>query len=123
VIALGIEHLIVMGHHGCGGVRGCHDMLAGLAPELDTPTSFVGTWLRLLKPGYEALAGRGLAYEARIAALEREAILVSLANLMTFPFVAERVADGRLQLHGLWKDIRDGELEAYDGAAGTFLRL
>jgi len=123
VIALGIEHLIVMGHHGCGGVRGCHDMLAGLAPDLDTPTSFVGTWLKILKPGYEALAGRGLAYEARIAALEREAILVSLANLMTFPFVAERVADGRLQLHGLWKDIRDGVLEAYDGAAGAFARL
>ena len=78
VIALRIEHLIVMGHHGCGGVRGCHDMLAGLAPDLDTPTSFVGTWLKILKPGYEALAGRGLAYEARIGALEREAILVSL---------------------------------------------
>ncbi len=123
VIALGIDHLIVMGHHGCGGVRGCHDMLAGLAPELDTPTSFVGTWLRLLKPGFEALAGRGLAYEARIAALEREAILVSLQNLMTFPFVAERVTDGRLQLHGLWKDIRDGELEAYDGVTGTFTPL
>ena len=88
VIALGIEHLMVMGHHGCGGVRGCHDMLAGLAPALDTPTSFVGTWLRILKPGYEALAGRGLDYEARIAALEKEAVLVSLRNLMTFPFVA-----------------------------------
>ena len=123
VIALRIEHLIVMGHHGCGGVRGCHDMLAGLAPELDTPTSFVGTWLRLLKPGFEALAGRGLAYEDRIAALEREAILVSLANLMTFPFVAEAVRAGRLELHGLWKDIRDGSLEAYDGATGSFVPL
>jgi carbonic anhydrase len=120
VIALGIDHLIVMGHHGCGGVRGCHDMLAGHAPELDTPTSFVGTWLRLLKPGYEALAGRGLAYEERIAALEREAVLVSLANLMTFPFVAEAVRAGRLELHGLWKDIRDGSLEIYDGASDSF---
>ena len=92
VIALGIEHLIVMGHHGCGGVRGCHDMLAGLAPDLDTPTSFVGTWLKILKPGFEALAGRGLGYEARIATLEQEAVLVSLRNLMTFPFVAEAVA-------------------------------
>jgi carbonic anhydrase len=78
LIALGIEHLIVMGHHGCGGVRGCHDMLAGLAPALDLPTSFVGTWLRILKPGYEALSGRGLDYEARITALEKEAVLVSL---------------------------------------------
>ncbi len=123
VIALGIEHLVVMGHHGCGGVRGCHDMLAGLAPDLDTPTSFVGTWLKILKPGYEALAGRGLSYEARIAALEKEAVLVSLGNLMTFPFVSEAVQSGKLQLHGLWKDIRDGDVEGYDPATGGFARL
>ena len=123
VIALKIRHLVVMGHHGCGGVRGCHDMLAGLAPDLDTPTSFVGTWLKILKPGYEALAGRGLSYEARIAALEKEAVLVSLRNLMTFPFVAEAVLSGRLQLHGAWKDIRDGGLELYDAATETFAPL
>ena len=123
VIALKIRHLVVMGHHGCGGVRGCHDMLAGLAPDLDTPTSFVGTWLKILKPGYEALAGRGLTYEARIAALEKEAVLVSLRNLMTFPFVAEAVLSGRLQLHGAWKDIRDGGLELYDAATETFAPL
>jgi carbonic anhydrase len=123
IIALKIEHLIVMGHHNCGGVRGCHDMLAGLAPELDTPTSFVGTWLRLLKPGYESLAGRGLKYEERITALEKETVLVSLRNLMTFPFVSERVMDGRLQLHGVWKDIRDGGLEVYDPAIASFSRL
>jgi carbonic anhydrase len=123
VIALGIQHLVVMGHYGCGGVRGCHDMLAGMAPELDTPTSFVGTWLRLLKPGYEALSGRGLDYEARIAALEKEAVLVSLANLATFPFVAEAVAAGRLQLHGAWNDLTRGELEYYDAAADAFLKV
>ena len=123
VIALGIRHLIVMGHHGCGGVRGCHDMLAGLAPDLDLPTSFVGTWLRILKPGYEALSGRGLDYEARIEALEKEAVLVSLANLMTFPFVRDAVTEGRLELHGVWKDIRDGSLAVYDPAGGAFADL
>jgi carbonic anhydrase len=123
VIALKIEHIVVMGHSGCGGVRGCHDMLAGLAPELDTPTSFVGSWLKILKPGYEALAGRGLDYEARIAALEKEAVLVSLGNLLTFPFVRAAVEEGRLQLHGAWKDIRDGGLEAYDPATAAFLPL
>ena len=35
---------------------------------------------------------------------------------MTFPFVAEAVRAGRLQLHGVWKDIRDGGLEIYDPA-------
>ena len=123
VIALGIRHLIVMGHHGCGGVRGCHDMLAGLAPALDLPTSYVGTWLGILKPGYEALSGRGLDYEARIRTLEKEAVLVSLTNLMTFPFVRAAVLDGRLELHGVWKDIRDGSLDVYDPATGDFVAL
>jgi carbonic anhydrase len=123
VIALGIRHLVVMGHHGCGGVKGCHDMLAGLAPELDTPTSFVGTWLRLLKPGYDALSGRGLDYQARIATLEKEAVLISLGNLMSFPFVREAVEAGRLELHGAWKDIRDGGLEVYDAGTRAFRRL
>lgn len=123
VIALAIRHIIVMGHHGCGGIRGCHDMLAGHAPDLDLPTSFVGTWLRILKPGYEALSGRGLDYEARIRALEKEAVLVSLGNLMTFPFVRDAVTGGRLELHGVWKDIRDGSLEIYDPAEGTFADL
>ena len=120
VIALGIRNLVVMGHQNCGGVRGCHDMLAGHAPQLDTPTSYVGTWLRLLKPGYEALSGRGLDYEARITELEKEAVLVSLANLMTFPFVRAAVEAGHLQLHGVWKDIRDGGLEVLDPETGTF---
>jgi carbonic anhydrase len=95
-------------------------MLAGLAPDLDTPTSFVGTWLRLLKPGFDTLAGKGLDYEARIARLEREAVLVSLRNLMTFPFVAEAVVGGRMELHGVWTDIRDGDLELYDAVSDSF---
>ncbi len=123
VIALKVESIIVMGHSSCGGVRGCHDMLAGLAPELDTPTSFVGTWLKLLKPGFEGLAGRGLDYEARIHALEKEAVLVSLANLVTFPFVREAIEAGRLTLHGVWKDIRNGGIEALDPATGNFEKV
>ena len=43
-------------------------------------------------------------------------MLVSLGNLMTFPFVPTRSLDGRLELHGAWKDIRDGSLAIYDPA-------
>ncbi len=51
-------------------------------------------------------------------------MLVSLGNLMTFPFVAAAVrVDGRLALHGVWKDIRDGSLEVYDPASGDFAAL
>ena len=43
-------------------------------------------------------------------------MLVSLRNLMTFPFVRDAVEAGRLELHGVWKDIRDGGLDVYDAA-------
>lgn len=122
VTALEVPHVIVLGHSSCGGVRGCHDMCAGLAPELASGTSFVGRWLGLLRPGYERVAA--IPDEAeRLRALEREAVLTSLRNLATFPDVARRVEDGALALHGLWIDIAEGTLHGWDPDAGAFAPL
>jgi carbonic anhydrase len=41
---------------------------------------------------------------------EQEVIKLSLANLQTFPWIAERVADGTLTLRGAWFAIRAGTL-------------
>ncbi|MEM9796253.1 MAG: carbonic anhydrase [Pseudomonadota bacterium] len=116
---LHVAQLIVLGHSHCGGVKGCHDMCAGLAPDLERPDSFVGRWMDILRPGYEAV--KGIEDEpARLEALEKQAVLTSLENLMTFPFVAEAVEAGQLALHGLWNDIAEGSLEIYDAEKGTF---
>ncbi|MBN8292993.1 carbonic anhydrase [Rhodobacter sp. NTK016B] len=119
VSALKVAHLIVVGHSNCGGVRGCHDMCAGNAPELSAESSFVGTWMEILRPGYEATDG--IKDEAeRIAAMEKEAVKISLANLMTFPFVREAVESEALTLHGLWHNIGEGGLDAYDPETDAF---
>ena len=112
VTVLKVPHLIVMGHSKCGGVAGCYSMCSGHAPELEAETSFVGRWIDILRPGYERLpAGTD---DERIAALEKEAVLVSLENLMTFPFVKAAVEADLLTLHGLWTDIGEGTLETFD---------
>ena len=41
---------------------------------------------------------------------ERENVRVGLANLRTFPWIAEREKAGRLALHGWYFDITKGEL-------------
>ena len=93
VTALKVAHLVVMGHSGCGGVRGCHDMCSGHAPALEEKSSYVGRWMDILRPGYERV--RGVEDEgARIAALEQQAVVISLENLMTFPFVRQAVEAG-----------------------------
>ncbi len=121
VTALHVAHVIVLGHSGCGGVKGCYDMCEGRAPQLLEATSFVGRWMDILRPGFEALPPGGDA--ERVAALERMAVRVSLDNLMTFPFVREAVADDRLTLHGLWHDIGEGTLEGWDPERGRFVEI
>jgi carbonic anhydrase len=118
---LHVAHVIVLGHSGCGGVKCCHDMCCGRAPDLEASTSFIGRWMEILRPGFAAVAG--FPEEAQLAALEREAVVVSLGNLMTFPFVAEAVAADRLTLHGLWNDIGEGGLEQFDAERGVFLPI
>ena len=112
VNALKVAHVVVLGHTNCGGVQGCHAMCSGAAPELEEKTSFVGRWMDILRPGYERV--KDLPEPERIGELERQAVVVSLENLMTFPFVAAKVEAGEMSLHGLVHDIGDGRLWQLD---------
>lgn len=118
VTALKVAHLIVLGHSGCGGVKGCYDMCTGHAPELEEESSFIGRWMDILRPGFDRLSDGD--DEERTRALEKEAVLVSLENLMSFPFVTDAVEKGDLSLHGLWNDIGDGTLECFHPDTGRF---
>ena len=119
VRVLHVAHILVLGHSGCGGVAGCHDMCAGEAPALEAPDSTVGRWLESLRPAYERtreIPDRA----ARLAEMERQSALISVENLLSYELVREAVASGRLTLHALVFDIASGELLGYDGASGTF---
>ena len=119
--ALKISHLIVLGHSGCGGVEGCYDMCSGHAPHLEEPNSFIGRWMDILRPGYDALPDGD--EETRKRALEKASVVISLENLMTFPFVKKAVEGDMLTPHGLWNDIGEGGLEGYDPATGEFVAI
>lgn len=121
VTGLGVAHIVVLGHSNCGGVKGCHDMCCGKAPELLEKTSFVGRWMDILRPGYQRV--EGMAADAILPALEKQAVLVSLENLMSFPFVRDAVADDRLTIHGLWTNTGEGGLEQYDPAREAFVAV
>jgi carbonic anhydrase len=121
VTALKVAHIVVLGHSNCGGVQGCHDMCSGHAPELLESSSFVGRWMDILRPGYERVKHIDALHRTR--ALEKEAVVVSLENLMTFPFVQAAVADERLTLHGLWTNVGEGGLEQYDPVKATFTQV
>ena len=121
VTALKVSHLIVLGHSACGGVQGCYDMCSGKAPELEKKSSYVGRWMDILRPSFEKLP-EGDDGE-RVRQLEKDSVVTSLENLMTFPHVKTAVESGRLSLHGLWNDIGHGGLEVYDAETDSFVAL
>jgi carbonic anhydrase len=118
VKALKVPHLIIMGHSACGGVQACYDMCENDVAAGDAGFEFVGHWLETLRPAHQRVSGD--ADEARIIEMGHQGVLVSLENLMGYPFVAEAVAAGTLSLHGLWHDIGPGALYAYNPATQKF---
>jgi carbonic anhydrase len=113
VMELKVENVVVLGHAQCGGVS------AALAGARAAKLPFLSEWIALLDPAVERCAHDGHGHDAQTA-LERETIKLSLERLMTFPFIAERVAKGELKLHGARFGIADGTLELLDSASGQF---
>lgn len=112
VTRLQVRTVLVLGHARCGGVTAALEEDEGSGGG-----GFMARWLDLID--------RPLRHLARMqtdpqTALERESVRLSLGRLMTFPFVAEAVGEGRLSLEGARFDIADGSLEVLDRATGTF---
>lgn len=115
---LKVAHIVVVGHSNCGGAHACYDMCAGNAPELEETSSFIGRWMDILRPAYNSVIERVQGEAAQKTEMEREAVLTSLRNLQTFPFVTKAIEDGMLTLHGTWLDIADGSLHVYSKEDG-----
>jgi len=125
VLGLGVKHLVVLGHAHCGGVRHMMQHSDDAEAAAKTKFQYVTPWVSMLAAAHRrVLATMGQASEeTRIRACEQNAVLVSLENLTTFPWVRSRVEAGELALHGWYIDIATGELSAYDGQAGKFLPI
>ena len=103
VKVLKVARLVVLGHGQCGGVRA---MAYGPPPQA---RDFIASWVEIGKP---ALAAAGEAPEGRLGRIEAEVVRLSLANLLTFPWIAGAVSSSRLALQGYLFDVHTGVLAA-----------
>jgi carbonic anhydrase len=117
VTKLNVEEIVVLGHGACGGVNAALTRsLAGTEPG---EGGFVANWISLLDEARERVATQHGTGDEGQRALEQEGVRVSMRNLMTFPFVKERVEAGTLTIHGAVFAISDGMLRVL-GKNGVF---
>jgi carbonic anhydrase len=120
VKSLNIPHIIVLGHSTCGGVKASYEYFSGNNPNLSENSNFVASWLEILRPSFNHLP-KNITAENKVNFLEKAAVLTSVNNLMTFPFIKDAINNGSLSIHGLWHNIGTGELMSYDSKANGFV--
>lgn len=113
---LKVEHVIILGHSRCGGIE------ALLEADGDPDGDFILDWMDIAAPARDQVRRELPALDAdkQCRACEQAAVLVSLQNLLTFPWVAAAVEAGRLLLHGWYFDMEEGELLGYLPQTGSF---
>lgn len=116
---LEVEHIIVMGHGHCGGMKA---LLHGFKPK-DKKNTFIQSWINQSELAREFIKAKGKKADdpETLHALEKEAVKVSIGHLMEFPWIKKRVEEGKLRLHGMHYNL--GELTYLDPATGKFVKV
>jgi len=123
VLHLNVEHIIVLGHSQCGGIDAMFkDLNRGHRTE---ERSFISTWMEIAKKAKLEV----LAYHAdeplpeKLKLCEEKSLLISLDNLMTFPWIKSKVEKNLLTLHAWRFDLVKGIIQAYDPTLDKYIDL
>jgi carbonic anhydrase len=121
VKGLNVEQIIVLGHSGCGGIRALMDGEGVTAHNFE----FIGAWVSIAAEARERVLRefKGEPDAVQTKACEQAAIALSMENLMSFPWIRERVEAGKLALYGWYFDMDAGQLLAYSPEGGNFAPL
>ncbi|RLA02118.1 MAG: carbonic anhydrase [Gammaproteobacteria bacterium] len=113
---LEVENIIIMGHGNCGGIKALWEGVD------NSQTQFIHSWVSMAQPAKDWVKHTlsTASEEEQIKACEQRAVLESLANLMTFAWIRQRVEQGTLSLYGWYFDIVAGELLCFNHTTGAF---
>ena len=117
---LEVKQIVVMGHGRCGGCKAA--LNEDFASAAHGEGGFLANWINLLSQARKPVASKhGIEGRKAELAMEFAAIRQSLANLRTFPWVAEKERSGALKLRGAHFSILEGVLYSLDEDTGEFL--
>ncbi|KAL0384416.1 UNVERIFIED_CONTAM: Beta carbonic anhydrase 5, chloroplastic [Sesamum radiatum] len=105
-----VENILVVGHSCCGGIKA----LMSLEDDADS-SSFIRSWVTVGKHARFKTkdAASNLNFDQQCRHCEKESINRSLLNLLSYPWIEERVIRGKLSIHGGYYDFIDCTFEKW----------
>lgn len=119
---LQVEHVIVLGHSKCGGIRA---LMQGTARTDSKDYSFIGPWVEIASVAKEQTLKKypNCSIEEQCGHCEKESLLVSLKNLETFPWVKRALKADIIGIHAWYFDVESGTIEYYASQKQQFVPL
>ncbi|KAL7157089.1 hypothetical protein ABFS83_02G054400 [Erythranthe nasuta] len=110
VNSLEVENILVVGHSCCGGIKA----LMSLQDDVIS-SSFIRSWVVVGSPAKSKTkaAASNLNFDQQCKHCEKESINRSLMNLLSYPWIEERVVRGKLSIHGGYYDFIDCTFEKW----------
>lgn len=118
VLMLEVENIIVCGHSNCGGCKACLNSSEKLEELPHTKR-----WLELLHPvrDYIQKEFADVEQEAKDWMMEQFNVVEQVKHLITYPYIKQRIIEGKLQVSGWHYIIESGEIFIYNKDVGEFL--
>ncbi|CAN6983244.1 unnamed protein product [Brassica oleracea var. botrytis] len=115
VNSLQVENILVVGHSRCGGIRALMTMDDDETEEDIDSRSFIKNWVVIGKPAksISKSAASELSFDQQCQHCEKESVNCSLRNLLSYPWIEERVKKGILTIHGGYYDFTECTFEKW----------
>src|SRR3989338_2111240 len=111
---LNVENIIVLGHAKCDSIKMV--MSDKFSAEKGGLSESMKTWLSIVSEAREAIKKQlpDKNEEEQQKACEHESIIISLRNLMTYPYIQKRMNENKLKIFGWHFDIENGEIMTFN---------
>ncbi|XP_047310908.1 carbonic anhydrase 2-like [Impatiens glandulifera] len=112
VLHLKVENIVVIGHSCCGGIKG----LMSIPDDGSTNSDFIENWVKICLPAKARVKAEydGIDFAEQCTNCEKEAVNVSLGNLLTYPFVRDGVIKKTLSIKGAHYDFIKCSFETWN---------
>lgn len=117
---LQVENIIVLGHAKCDSIKMM--MSDKFSATNNGLSESMKTWLSIAKEARDAVKKEmgDKDEETQQASCEHESIIISMRNLIGYPYIAERMKKNKLNVFGWHFNVESGEIMAFNPDTSFF---